>query len=336
LNILITGGTGSFGNALVRRLLPLNPNRLVVYSRDEQKQEDMARRFSALGVDHRCLRFFIGDVRDRDRLEFAMRDIGTVIHAAALKIVPTAEYNPTECIATNIGGSENVVWASMRAGVRRVLALSTDKAVNPINLYGASKLAAEKVFVAANWLSAGACRFSIMRYGNVVGSRGSVIPLFNAQVAERKPLTITDGRMTRFWITLENSVQFTLDCLDKMEGREIFVPKLPSMKIADLALSMAKEAGIGTRITGIRPGEKLHETLITEDEARSTVDCDGFYIIKPHSYTFTQRDAKVPDGFRYQSDTNGLWIKGDEIQAYLREIEKHEQALRSNKTATAA
>lgn len=322
MNILITGGTGSYGNAFVRNILPLNPNRVVIYSRDEQKQEDMARRFSALGVDHRCLRFFIGDVRDRDRLEFAMRGIGTVIHAAALKIVPTAEYNPTECIATNIGGAENVVWASIRAGIKRVLALSTDKAVNPVNLYGASKLAAEKVFIAANALSAGATRYSIMRYGNVVGSRGSVIPLFNSQIKEGKPLTITDERMTRFWITLNNSVKFTLDCLGRMDGKEIFVPKLPSMKIVELANIMRGSHSVPVRYTGIRPGEKLHEVLITEDESRTTFDCEGFYVIKPYNYTAKPQDVRVPDGFRYQSNTNPTWISGNDFHLYLKEMEK--------------
>lgn len=313
MNILITGGTGSYGNAFVKDILTKNPNRVVIYSRDEQKQEDMARKFGALGVEHRSLRFFIGDVRDRDRLEFAMRGITTVIHAAALKIVPTAEYNPTECIATNIGGAENVVKAAIRAGVRRVLALSTDKAVNPINLYGASKLAAEKVFIAANSLSAGHCAFSVMRYGNVVGSRGSVVPLFRALAGENRPLTITDERMTRFWITLDHTVAFTYDCLDQMKGREIFVPKIPSMKVVDLANAIAP--GLPKRFTGIRPGEKLHEVLLTEDEARTTTETEKMYVIHP-----TQKGA-MPDGFRYQSQTNKMWLTPEMLKHYLAELE---------------
>lgn len=316
MNLLITGGTGSYGNAFVKDILTKNPNRVVIYSRDEQKQEDMARKFGALGAEHRSLRFFIGDVRDRDRLEFAMRGIEVVVHAAALKIVPAAEYNPTECIATNIGGAENVVKAAIRAGVRRVLALSTDKAVNPINLYGASKLAAEKVFIAANSLSAGHCAFSVMRYGNVVGSRGSVIPLFRALAAENRPLTITDERMTRFWMTLEHSVAFTFTCLDAMKGREVFVPKIPSMKVVDLANVMAPQSP--KRFTGIRPGEKLHEVLLTEDEARTTVECDTHYVIYP---TMKEKSA-LPDGFRYQSNTNKMWLTPELLKDYLGGLEK--------------
>lgn len=325
MNLLITGGTGSYGNAFVKDILSKRPNRIVIYSRDEQKQEDMARRFGALGVDHPSLRFFIGDVRDRDRLEFACRDIGTIIHAAALKIVPTAEYNPTECIATNIGGAENVVKAAIRAGVHRVLALSTDKAVNPVNLYGASKLAAEKVFIAANALSAGRTKFSVMRYGNVVGSRGSVIPFFEALARDKKPLTVTDQRMTRFWITLPQTVQFTLDCLNDMEGREVFVPKLPSMRVVDLANVMGKQPD-GTRLplkfTGIRPGEKLHEVLITEDEARTTVEREGLYVIYPNEVGVRRAYTSLPDGFRYQSNTNKVVLSPEMLNDYIADWRK--------------
>lgn len=307
-SILVSGGTGSFGNAFVDRVLQGHPKRVVIYSRDEQKQEYMARRLAAWGVDHHCLRFFIGDVRDGDRLQFAMRGIDTVIHAAALKIVPTAEYNPTECIATNVGGAENVVKAALATGVQRVLALSTDKAVNPVNLYGASKLAAEKVFLAANALAAGRCAFSIMRYGNVVGSRGSVVPVFQKLIEQGSPLTITDERMTRFWITLSQAVEFTLSCLKQMRGREVFVPKIPSMRVVDLAAAMG-----GTRfpieITGIRPGEKLHEVLITEDDSRNAYEAEDFYVISPNQLDL----PKAKDGFRYASNTNDRWLTPDEL-----------------------
>lgn len=320
MKVLITGGTGSYGNAFVKHLLTKNPDRVVIYSRDEQKQEDMARRFGALGADHRCLRFFIGDVRDRDRLEFAARNIDVLIHAAALKIVPTAEYNPTECVATNIGGAENVVKAAIRTGVRRVLALSTDKAVNPVNLYGASKLAAEKIFVAANSLSGGHTKFSVMRYGNVVGSRGSVVPLFRTLAGNKQPLTITDERMTRFWITLDQAVQFTLDCLDSMKGREIFVPKIPSMKIADLAKVIGGNLPI--RITGIRAGEKLHEVLITEDESRAAVEFERMFIIYPNEAYMPRDGIRLAEGFRYQSNTNKVWFTPKELQDCIADWEK--------------
>lgn len=327
MSFLITGGTGSYGNAFVNQLLKggYGPGRIIIYSRDEQKQEDMARRLGALGVEHPKLRFFLGDVRDADRLSFAMRDVQYVIHAAALKIVTAAEYNPTECIATNIGGAENVVKAAIRAKVHKVLALSTDKAVNPVNLYGASKLAAEKVFVAANALSAGLCVFSVMRYGNVVGSRGSVVPLFKALAAENKPLTITDERMTRFWITLEQAVQFTFDCLDQMKGREIFVPKLPSMLVTDLAKVIGiKPDGSRSplRFTGIRPGEKLHEVLLTEDEARTTEDRTGLYVIQPHNRRFDESAVRVPEGFRYESNTNKMVLTPELLKDYIADWEK--------------
>ena len=322
-NILITGASGSFGNAFVDRIIKEEPARIVIYSRDEQKQETMARRLGAWGMDHPVLRFFIGDVRDLDRLLLAMHGIDVVVHAAALKIVPTAEYNPTECIATNVHGAENVVKAALRAGVKKVLALSTDKAVNPINLYGASKLCAEKIFIASNALAAGSCAFSVMRYGNVVGSRGSVVPLFKAQAAAGKPLTITDERMTRFWITLPQAVEFSINCLRLMRGREIFVPKIPSVCMGDLADAISKK---WERID-IRPGEKMHETLISEDEARTAVDTRLYYIILPKiddirvgsgdSDVNVLRPRTVPAGFSYRSDTNRQSLTIDQIREMI-------------------
>jgi UDP-N-acetylglucosamine 4,6-dehydratase/5-epimerase len=269
--VLITGGTGSFGQAFTKHLLGTKVGRVVIYSRGEHAQEEMARRFT----DPR-LRFFIGDVRDRKRLELAMHGIDTVVHAAALKIVPIAEYNPTECMATNVGGAENVVLAAISSGVGRVIALSTDKAVNPINLYGASKLSAEKIFIAANNLSAGRCRFSVVRYGNVAGSRGSVLPLFKALVAKGETIMpITDERMTRFWITMDQAIALVNTCHTHMKGREVFIPRIPSIEIIDLALAMAD----GYQLVGIRPGEKIHETLISEDEARLTLDHGNYFTI---------------------------------------------------------
>ena len=309
-SILITGGTGSFGNAFVDRILSEAPNRVVIYSRDEHKQEIMARRLGAWGIDHRFLRFFLGDVRDVDRLSMACNGIDTIIHAAALKIVPTAEYNPTEVTATNIRGAENVVKAAIRSGVKSVLALSTDKAVNPINLYGASKLAAEKVFIASNSLSAGRTAFTVMRYGNVVGSRGSVLPVFREQAAAGKEITLTDERMTRFWITLSQAVEFSLYCLGVMAGREIFVPKIPSIHIKDLAACF----GDSYQITGIRPGEKLHETLISEDEARNTINLKTAYLINYGKEYFR---GMVPENFSYRSDTNDWWLDTEAIKRTL-------------------
>lgn len=310
-SVLITGGSGSFGNAFVRRLLEgEGVERVVIYSRDEQKQDSMAR---DLAVHPRfgVLRFFIGDVRDCDRLCFALSDVDTVIHAAALKIVPTAEYNPTECVATNITGAENVVKACIRAGVKRAIALSTDKAVNPVNLYGATKLAMEKIFIAANALSAGSTRFSVVRYGNVVGSRGSVIPLFKSLAAQGKPLPITDKRMTRFWITLDQAIDLVFLCHKEMIGREIFVPKIPSMAVTDLARAIG-----GNEFwleTGIRPGEKVNEVLLTEDEARSTLDYGDHYKIWPSDIK-----GVLPDGFRYTSDGNNDWLTVEQLREMIK------------------
>jgi UDP-N-acetylglucosamine 4,6-dehydratase len=325
-SVMVTGGTGSFGKRFVRTVLGRHkPRRLIIFSRDELKQYEMSHEWSQGAYP--CLRYFIGDVRDRARLEMAMRDVDYVVHAAALKHVPVAEYNPFECIQTNVHGAENVVNAALVSGVKCVLALSTDKAVSPINLYGASKLAADKIFVAANNLAGkSATRFAVVRYGNVVGSRGSVIPLFERLVREKAAsLPITDPRMTRFWITLQQGVDFVLSCLAMMSGGEIFVPKIPSMKITDLARCMAPS--VPQRIVGIRPGEKLHEALITEDDARNTLELTDRYVIEPaFAYwsraPYTQLGAtSVPENFRYASDGNGDWLDESRLKLLLRESE---------------
>ncbi len=319
-SVLITGGTGSFGKELVGAILAKHKvRRCIVFSRDELKQYEMAQQFDPSQT--RSLRYFIGDVRDVDRLELAMRGVDYVVHAAALKHVPTAEYNPFECVMTNIYGAENVVKAALRTGVRRVIALSTDKAANPINLYGATKLASDKIFVAANNLAgADGCRFSVVRYGNVIGSRGSVIPFFKKLVDDGTDhLPITDARMTRFWITLSQGVDFVLSCLGKMQGAEVFVPKIPSMKVVDVADAIGP--GLPHRIVGIRPGEKLHEVMISEDDARTTVELEDRYVILPAFREalvsrYIENGAKsVPDGFRYASDTNDIWYDGNDLKA---------------------
>jgi UDP-N-acetylglucosamine 4,6-dehydratase/5-epimerase len=319
--ILVTGGTGSFGKAFVNRIIDLVPfERLVIFSRDELKQYEIEQ---SLGEKAARLRFFLGDVRDLPRLEMAMRDIDIVIHAAALKQVPAAEYNPFECIHTNVLGAENVVRAALRNQVKRVIALSTDKASNPINLYGASKLASDKIFVAANHLSGSTkVRFSVVRYGNVMGSRGSVVPLFRKLIAEGADnLPITDVKMTRFWITLREGVDFVLSCLEMMRGGEIFVPKIPSMKITDLAHTMAPK--LKHKIVGIRPGEKLHETMITEGDARSTVEMADRYVIEP-AFAWWDRStfegpsaSRVADDFRYSSDSNSDWLEPEQLRTML-------------------
>ena len=320
-SILITGGTGSFGHCFVQNVLErYKPKRLAIYSRDELKQSEMQQRFDPR--EYRCLRYFLGDVRDLDRLKMALRGIDTVVHAAALKQVPAAEYNPTECIHTNVLGAENIVMACINEGVERLLALSTDKACNPINLYGASKLASDKIFVASNQLSGdGGTVFSCVRYGNVVGSRGSVVPLFQRLLAEgAAELPITDARMTRFWITLQHGVEFVLSCLDMMRGGEIFIPKIPSMTIPDLAEAMAP--GIKQKVIGIRPGEKLHEVMITEDDARNTVEFPDRYVIEPSPVAWTDhvlRDGATPveDGFRYSSDNNKDWLDAEGLRELI-------------------
>lgn len=311
-DILVTGGTGSFGKAFVAKVLAQwKPRRLIVFSRDEQKQYEMAEHVSPGQFD--CLRYFLGDVRDVDRLELALRGVDYVVHAAALKHVPTAEYNPMECIATNVHGAENLVKACLRTKVKRLVALSTDKAVNPVNLYGASKLASDKIFIAANNLSGrDGTRFSVVRYGNVFGSRGSVVPLFRRLIERGEAeLPITDERMTRFWITLEQGVQFVLSSMQMMHGGEIFVPKIPSMKLVELARAMAP--GMPHRIIGIRPGEKLHEVLLTEDENRWTYELADRYAVL--SGTAGSAELMLPngaspvaDGFRYASDSNSEWL----------------------------
>lgn len=283
-NILVTGATGSFGRAFVKLVLARwKPARLVVFSRDEFKQYEMEQTLNS--QRHPSLRYFIGDVRDMERLAMAMRNIDIVVHAAALKHVPTAEYNPFECIYTNVHGAENVVRAAIRCNVKRVIALSTDKAVNPVNLYGASKLAAEKIFIAANNLTGGdGPRFSVVRYGNVLGSRGSVLPFFKKLVAEgADTLPITDKRMTRFWITMRQGVEFVLSSLELMQGGEVFVPKIPSLKLTDFAVWLAPN--LKQKFIGIRPGEKIHEALLTEDDAPYTLDLDERYVIMPNSVT---------------------------------------------------
>ena len=316
--ILVTGGTGSFGQQFIRTVLEnFDMRRCIVFSRDEQKHYDMSQTFPV--ERYPCMRYFIGDVRDVDRLELAMRDVDYVVHAAAMKHVPLAEYNPFECVMTNIHGAENVVKAALRKGVKRVIALSTDKAANPINLYGATKLAADKIFIAANNLAgAGGTEFSVVRYGNVIGSRGSVIPFFRQLIAEDVPhLPITDERMTRFWINLDQGVQFVLSCLRMMRGGEVFVPKIPSMRIVDVARCLAP--GKPIEVIGIRPGEKLHEVMVPADEARATLDHGDRYIVLPTfmaSPDAVYRAAgatPVKNDFSYASDSNEEWLSGDEL-----------------------
>jgi len=316
--VLITGGTGSFGRAFTRAVLQrYEPRKTIIFSRDELKQSEMSQEFP--GNENSSIRFFIGDVRDRDRLEIAMRDVDYVIHAAALKQIPAAEYNPMECINTNVMGAENVVRAAIGTGVKKIVALSTDKAASPNNLYGASKLASDKIFVAANNLSGSdGTRFSVVRYGNVIGSRGSVIPLFQKLLAEKaKSLPITDERMTRFWITLEQSVNFVLSSLSIMDGGEIFVPKIPSMSMVSLAQALAP--GIPCHTVGIRPGEKLHEMMITHDDARNTVEMDDRYMILPafkfwdHHTEIPENSTPVAEDFVYSSDNNSEWLTADAL-----------------------
>ncbi len=312
-SILVTGGTGSFGKAFIEYALThLDPRRLVILSRDELKQYEVRRRF---GDDHR-LRWFIGDVRDRHRLERAMHGVDYVIHAAALKQVDTAEYNPFEFVQTNIIGSQNVVEAAIDSGVKKVVALSTDKASSPINLYGATKLCADRIFVAANHYAAGyVTRFCVVRYGNVMGSRGSVIPLFASLAARGESLPITDKRMTRFWITLQQAVGFVVDSFDHMNGGEMYVPRIPSMRIVDLAAAIAPTSPVHE--IGIRPGEKLHEEMIGSDDSRRTVQVDDRYVVLPSvaGWGFVPPDGGelVPEGFAYRSDTNDLWLDAEEL-----------------------
>jgi UDP-N-acetylglucosamine 4,6-dehydratase len=312
-SVLVTGGTGSFGKKFVEIMLrEYQPHRLVIFSRDELKQHEMRES----GFNHPSLRYFIGDVRDVERLKRALAGITIVIHAAALKQVPACEYNPFEAIQTNIMGGRNVIDAAIDVGVRRILALSTDKAVNPINLYGATKLCAEKMFVQANaYAGAQDTRFSCARYGNVVGSRGSVIPIFLEQ-RKRGKITITDPRMTRFWLTLDHGVKFVIRCLEQMHGGEIFVPKIPSMRLLDLAETIAP--GCEVEYIGIRPGEKLHEVLVSDDESRNTLETEEMFVIQPSHPWWKSENwvhaAKLPEGFRYSSDTNDRWLTRRELE----------------------
>jgi len=315
--ILITGGTGSFGKAFLRTLLrDFKPKKVIVFSRDELKQFEMGQEFTSSPI----LRFFLGDIRDQERLFRAFHGVDIVVHAAALKQVPTLEYNPFEAVKTNILGAENIISAAIDQKVKKVVALSTDKAVNPVNLYGATKLCMEKLFVAGNAYAGDAqTRFSVVRYGNVIGSRGSVIPFFR-KMRKTGELPITDERMTRFWITLPQAVQLVLKSLAQMQGGEIFVPKIPSMKILDLAKAIAPECRLKT--IGIRPGEKLHEVLLTEDESRHAVDSGGMYIIQPDHpfWALNGSDKKIsakklPMHFRYCSDNNTDWLTREQLSA---------------------
>ena len=323
-SILITGGTGSFGYRYVSTLLEqYNLKRLVIYSRDELKQYEMAMKFQK---HDDVMRFFIGDVRDASRLKEATRGIDIIIHAAAIKHVPIAEYNPMECIKTNIHGAENVIQAALHNDVGHVMALSTDKAANPINLYGATKLASDKLFVAANNMSGGRTKFAVVRYGNVVGSRGSVVPFFKTLIEEgADSLPITHKDMTRFWITLQQGVDFVLKCMERMDGGEIFVPKIPSVRIVDLAKAMAPDLPIKT--IGIRPGEKLHEIMCPADDSHLIVEFDDYFIISPCIIFFSrktnftenaigEKGRLVAQGFEYNSGTNKHFLNVTEIEDY--------------------
>lgn len=319
-SVLVTGATGSFGKAFVRALLARHtPRRLIVFSRDELKQHEM----QVAGFEHPNLRYFIGDVRSADRLQRAMHGVDVVVHAAALKQVPACEYNPFEAIQTNVLGAQNVIEAAIDCGVKRVLALSTDKAVSPANLYGATKLCAEKLFVQGNaYAGRGGTRFACVRYGNVVGSRGSVVPLFLQQRKSGK-VTITDPRMTRFWLTIEQGVEFVISSINMMQGGEVFVPRIASMRMPDLAEAIAP--GCAVEVTGIRPGEKLHEALVGVDEARAMLVMDDRYIILPQhmswGYTPPADATKMLAEFSYTSDNNDQWLDRDGLLALLRSTE---------------
>lgn len=318
--ILVTGGTGSFGKKFTRMVLDrYDVNKLIIFSRDELKQAQMRAEFG----DNPKLRFFIGDVRDKERLYRAFDGVDVVIHAAALKRVPECEYNPFEAIKTNVIGAQNIIDAAIDRGVSKIVALSTDKAVNPINLYGATKLCSDKLFIAGNsYVGSKDTRFAVVRYGNVVGSRGSVVPLF-LQLKEAGKLPITDPRMTRFWITLEEGVEMVFAALEKMQGGEIFVPKIPSMKITDLAEAIAPECEL--EIVGIRPGEKLHEMLITGSDARHTLEFENYYIIQPEFSWWklgNHKDGKpLTDDFEYTSDKNEEWLTVEEMREMLKNLE---------------
>jgi UDP-N-acetylglucosamine 4,6-dehydratase len=318
-SVLITGGTGSLGKALVKYLLEnTNVRRIAIYSRDELKQHNFR---NDIGDDPR-VRWFIGDIRDIERLKRALHGVDFVIHTAALKQVDTGEYNPMEFIKTNVLGSQNVIDACIESGIRKVVALSTDKASSPINLYGATKLTADKLFVAANNYSHSyGTTFCVVRYGNVMGSRGSVIPFWKALADEGKPLPITDLRMTRFWISIEQAVRFVMDSLEMMQGGELYVPRIPSMRITDLASAVAPEAKLEE--VGMRPGEKLHEEMISADDSRRTFRLDERYVVTPVAaeWGFAEpRGERMPEGQAYQSNTNDLWMSQEDIRTFLQEI----------------
>ncbi|MEJ7759154.1 MAG: UDP-N-acetylglucosamine 4,6-dehydratase (inverting) [Gemmatimonadaceae bacterium] len=319
--VLITGGTGSFGQRFTDMVLrEFSPKRLIVFSRDELKQFEMHSRFGE--DEYPNIRYFIGDVRDRDRLYRAFDGVDIVVHAAALKQVLAAEYNPIEAVKTNVLGAANVIDAAIDRGVMKVIALSTDKAASPVSLYGATKLCSDKLFVAANSYSGQhRTRFSVVRYGNVLGSRGSVIPVFQRQQKTGR-LSITDPRMTRFWITLEQGVRFVLNCLDHMSGGEIFVPKIPSMKLIDLARVIGPECEV--EVVGRRPGEKLHELMVGEDDAHNTIEYDDFYAILPTLPILNRNETEMmnggrpcPEGFRYSSETNDRWLTAAELEQMI-------------------
>ncbi|MCT7565467.1 UDP-N-acetylglucosamine 4,6-dehydratase (inverting) [Aliarcobacter butzleri] len=325
-NILITGGTGSFGKKYTKILLEkYTPNKIIIYSRDELKQYEMAQEYN-----DKCMRYFIGDVRDEARLKKATKDVDFIIHAAALKHVPIAEYNPMECIKTNINGAQNVIDAAIENGVSKVIALSTDKAANPVNLYGATKLASDKLFVAANNLvGTQDTKFSVVRYGNVVGSRGSVVPFFKKLINEGvKELPITDEKMTRFFITLEDGVNFVLKNFERMQGGEIFIPKIPSMRIVDMAKAIAPN--LPHQIIGIRPGEKLHEIMCPADDSHLTLEFEDHYVIKPTIHFTTRMDYQknllgevgkpVAQGFEYNSGNNTQWLSSEEFLEMVKRI----------------
>ncbi len=329
-NILITGGTGSFGKQFTKTLLKhYKPNKIIIYSRDELKQYEMAQRFN-----DKCMRYFIGDVRDKDRLIRAMNGVDYIVHAAALKHVPIAEYNPMECIKTNINGAQNVIDAAIANGIHKVIALSTDKAANPINLYGATKLASDKLFVAANNITGDKpIAFSVVRYGNVMGSRGSVIPFFEKLIHEGvKELPITDERMTRFWITLQEGVDFVLKNFERMHGGEIFVPKIPSMRVIDVARTIAPT--LNHTIVGIRPGEKMHEVMCPEDDSHLTIEFNDHFVIQPtiqfshkpnyHINRLGEQGKSVPYGFAYRSDNNSEWLTAETLLAKI-ELTRNEE-----------
>ena len=315
-NVLVTGGTGSFGKAFIRTLQELHPpNKLIVFSRDELKQSEMR----ASGFDAPNLRFFLGDVRDLRRLRRGMEQVTVVVHAAALKQVASCEYNPVEAVRTNVDGAVNVIDAALDCKVERILALSTDKVVNPVNLYGATKLVAEKIFIQANsYRGDRPIRFSCVRYGNVVGSRGSVIPLFQKQ-RETGTVTVTDPRMTRFWITLEQGARFVIRCIEDMQGGEVFVPKIPTMNIMDLVNVVAPRCNVEE--IGIRPGEKLHEVLLSEDESRTARDFDDMFVVLPsHKWWGTPQQfggESLPYGFQYRSNDNPDWLDQDDLKRLL-------------------